>query len=107
MNEDKQQIESYLRDLEQVPSLTKEETRQLIQSRATALQRVVQAHLHLVVPIAKEYMQQGRDQVDLVLKGNIGLVHAVEMFDTTTQEPFSTYAMRSIRTALAQDQKDE
>ncbi len=104
MNEDKQQVESYLLDLKQIPSLTEEEVRQLIQLRATTLQQIVQAHLHLVVTVTKEYMGQGKDQVDLILKGNVGLVHAVETFDTTTQEPFRVYAMRSIHDAIAQKQ---
>jgi DNA-directed RNA polymerase sigma subunit (sigma70/sigma32) len=103
MNEDEQHIESYLGDLAKIPSLTEEEIRQLIQSRATALQQVVQAHLYLVEPITKEYMGQGKNQVDLILKGNLGLVHAVETFDTTTQESFSSYAIRSIRTTINQE----
>lgn len=106
MNEDQQQIESYIHDLEKIPSLTEEETRQLIQSRATTLQRVIQAHLHLVVSIAREYPGQSGDQVNLILKGNVGLAHAVETFDPMAQESFTVYAMRSIRAAIAQDQKD-
>jgi DNA-directed RNA polymerase sigma subunit (sigma70/sigma32) len=66
----------------------------------------VKAHLHLVVPITKEFMEQGRDQLDLILKGNIGLIHAVDSFDITSQEPFSSYARRCIRDAIAQEQAD-
>lgn len=104
MDEETQQIENYLREIAHVPALTDEEVRQLVQDRAALLQRVAQAHLSLVVPIAQEYAGQGRSLVDLVLKGNVALLHAIETFDTTTQEPFKAYAEKTIRAAIAQDQ---
>lgn len=102
-NEEKELIESYLSEIASTPLLTEEETRQLMQTRAAALQRIVHAHLHLVEPIAREFAGRGRNQVDLILAGNIGLIHAVETYDTSTQEPFSSYALRSIRATIAHD----
>ena len=106
MGKDEQQVESYLRDLDSVPKLSEEEIRHFIASRAIALQRVVTSHLHLVVSLTKEFSGQDRSQIDLILKGNIGLIHAVETFDLASQESFSDYARRCIRTAIAQAQKE-
>jgi DNA-directed RNA polymerase sigma subunit (sigma70/sigma32) len=107
MSQELQQIANYLREIAHVPSLTDAEVRQLIQSRAETLQRVAQAYLYLVVPIAREYIGQGREVIDLVRQGNIALLQAIETFDASGQELFSTYAERSIRTALVGNQAED
>ena len=54
--------------------------------------RLVEGNLRLVVSIAKHYVNQGVEFLDLIQAGNLGLITAVEKFDYEKGCAFSTYA---------------
>lgn len=52
----------------------------------------INANLRLVVSLAKRYRASDMPFIDLVQEGNMGLEHAVDMFDERKGFKFSTYA---------------
>ncbi|MDG1875063.1 MAG: sigma-70 family RNA polymerase sigma factor [Mariniblastus sp.] len=58
--------------------------------------RIVQANLRLVVSIAKRHVNSSDDFFQLVSDGNMSLIRAVEKFDYSRGNKFSTYASWAI-----------
>lgn len=67
---------------------------------ATAREKLIRHNLRLVAHIAKKYYALPADQDDLISIGTIGLMKAVDTFDSTRRARFSTYASRCIENEL-------
>ncbi len=94
----------YLKDINKLPLLTREEEVELATKAAkgdnAAKQKIVNANLRFVVSVAKKYQNHGLDLVDLISEGNIGLMTAIEKFDVTKGYHFISYAVWWIRQAI-------
>jgi RNA polymerase primary sigma factor len=60
-------------------------------------QRILYSHLRLVISLAKQSCSQSQQLIDIVQEGNIGLVKALDRFDSSLGHKFSTYATWWIR----------
>jgi DNA-directed RNA polymerase sigma subunit (sigma70/sigma32) len=65
-----------------------------------ARERLLEAHLHLVVLIAERYRNDRVYILDLIIEGNKALVGALETFGESREESFSTYALPHIDHAI-------
>ena len=85
------------------PLIAKEEIETFAALRAgdsTAREKLIRHNLRLVAHITKKYYAQPCDQDDLISIGTIGLMKAVDTFDSTRRARFSTYASRCIENAI-------
>lgn len=85
------------------PLSPQEEIRAFADLRAgdsSAREKLIRHNLRLVAHIAKKYYALPSEQDDLISIGTIGLMKAVDTFDSTRRARFSTYASRCIENEL-------
>ncbi len=104
-------VRMYLKEIGQVPLLSAEEEQELARRVAegdqSAKNKLTEANLRLVVSIAKKYAGRGLHILDLIQEGNTGLIRAVDKFDYTKGNKFSTYATWWIRQAITRAIADQ
>ena len=84
--------------------LTAKEEREALAAMATgdkaARQRLIEHNLRLVAHIIKKHYANAREQEDLVSIGTIGLIKAVDTFDSSKGSRLATYAARCIENEI-------
>ena len=106
-------IKIYLREIGQIPLLTREDevvlAKLIKRGDKKAREKMIRSNLRLVVKIAHDYSGLGLPLLDLISEGNIGLMKAVERFDPKKGGKLSTYASwwikQSMKRALANQAK--
>ena len=104
-------VRMYLKEIGQVRLLSADEEVELAKRVAEgdqyAKNKLTEANLRLVVSIAKKYSGRGLHILDLIQEGNTGLIRAVDKFDWTKGNKFSTYATWWIRQAITRAIADQ
>lgn len=123
-------VSLYLNEMDRVPLLTKDEEidlakkmeagriarekmldydseseefntlRRAVEMGRDARDHLIKANIRLVVNIAKKYRRYSSSFLDLIQAGNVGLIRAVDKFDYTRGNRFSTYATWWIRRSV-------
>ena len=104
-------VRMYLKEIGQIKLLSADEEVELAKAVSegdqAAKNKLTEANLRLVVSIAKKYSGRGLHILDLIQEGNTGLIRAVDKFDWTKGNKFSTYATWWIRQAITRAIADQ
>ena len=104
-------VRMYLKEIGQVKLLSADEevelAKRVAEGNQAAKNKLTEANLRLVVSIAKKYSGRGLHILDLIQEGNTGLIRAVDKFDWTKGNKFSTYATWWIRQAITRAIADQ
>jgi RNA polymerase primary sigma factor len=90
----------YLEEHDEVPDDLVWQLENAIADGQAAREHLARANTRLVVSFAKRYRNQGLPMSDLIQEGNVGLMKAVDKFDYTMGNRFSTYASWWIRQTI-------
>ena len=103
-SDDENVLSMYLKEINKIPLLTREEEVKYARLAETddqfAKDKLVNGNLRFVVNVAKKYQNQGLPLSDLISEGNIGLMNAIERFDVDKGYHFISYAVWWIRQAI-------
>jgi RNA polymerase primary sigma factor len=104
-------LKLYLNQIGRHPLLTPAEEHELARRKDAgdpmAKRRLIESNLRLVVAVARRYASRGVPMLDLIQEGNLGLIRAVEKFDTRRGFRLSTYATWWIRQAMTRSVADQ
>ncbi|MBO8415004.1 MAG: RNA polymerase sigma factor RpoH [Proteobacteria bacterium] len=98
-------LESYIKNINQVPMLEIEDERNLARrlkdyGDLDAARKLILSHLRLVVSIARGYAGYGLPLSDLIQEGNIGLMKAVRHFDPDVGGRLAAFAVHWIKAEI-------
>lgn len=91
-------LNQYIQDIKKYPPLAnKAQEKELIEKAQAgnmiARDKVLTSNLRFVFQVAKNYQNKGLPLDDLISEGNIGLIKALDRFDTTRDVKFISYAV--------------
>jgi RNA polymerase sigma-32 factor len=95
----------YIAKVQKFPILSQEEEIQLAKNwnqykDISSAHKLITSHLNLVVKVAMKFKNYGLLLMDLIMEGNMGLMHAVKKFDPDLGFRFSTYAVWWIKASI-------
>ena len=104
INSDENVLAMYLKEINRIPLLTREEENTTARAAAAgskaAKDKLVNANLRFVVNVAKKYQGQGLPLADLISEGNLGLLNAIDRYDVDKGYHFISYAVWWIRQSI-------
>ena len=87
----------YVKEIKKTQGLSKEQENQLAtEAQAGSLKsrnKLVEANLKFAIQVARQYQGMGIELEDLIAFANMGLLEAVDRFDTTKNVKFVTFAV--------------
>ncbi len=96
---------AYLKEIESVSPITPEEEESLAAGMAegdqVARRRLAEAGIRISAVQADRFAGKGLEALDLIQEGNLGLIRAIEKYDSSRGVPFSVLALWWIRQSMS------
>ena len=90
-------LQIYLKDIAAIEPLSKEAELELAKKAQNgdkiAEEKLIQSNLKFVVKIATKYQNRGLTLSELISEGNVGLIRAIEKFDSSKHNKLISYAV--------------
>lgn len=106
INKDSISLKAYFKEVRKYEQIdSKEQIDLAIKAKSgdqRAMNKLIQSNLRFVLKVAKEYSYTGMPLEDLIQEGNLGIIKAVERFDTEKGYKFISYAVWWIRQSILQ-----
>jgi RNA polymerase primary sigma factor len=100
----KNSISYYLKEIDKIPLLTREEeielAKKIEQGDKKAFEKLIVSNLRFVVSVAKKYQSSIFPLSDLISEGNIGLITAAKKYDHKKGYHFISYAIWWIKQSI-------
>ncbi len=98
-------LNAYIAAVYQMPMLSREEEKQLAEELfqkgdLESAQKLVLAHLRVVVSVSRQYLSYGLSQADIIQEGNVGLMKAVRRFDPANGARLFSFAIHWIKAEI-------
>ena len=98
-------LNAYIAAVYQMPMLSKDEEQQLAEDLfqkgdIESAQKLVLAHLRVVVSVSRQYLSYGLSQADIIQEGNVGLMKAVRRFDPANGARLFSFAIHWIKAEI-------
>jgi RNA polymerase sigma-32 factor len=98
-------LNAYIAAVYQMPMLSAEEEKQLAKDffengELESAQKLVLAHLRVVVSVSRQYLSYGLSQADIIQEGNVGLMKAVRRFDPGNGARLFSFAIHWIKAEI-------
>lgn len=94
-------LKLYFKDIKNFKSVNEDELCKLIKGGdKEALDKLILANLLFVVSVAKQHKEYGLRLEDLINEGNLGLIRAAQLYDSSTGNKFISYAVWHIRAKI-------
>jgi RNA polymerase primary sigma factor len=104
VDEGRESLDFYLKEISRIPLLTVEEetalARRAFRGDVEAQERLARHNVRFVVSVAKKFQNRGVPLMDLIGEGNVGLMTAARKFDPDRGVKFISYAVWWIRQAI-------
>lgn len=105
-NREAPSLEKYLQEIGKVKLISPDEESELFalakQGDKKVIEKLINGNLRFVVSVAKQYQGHGLSLCDLINEGNVGLIKAIEKFDSTRGFKFISFAVWWIRQNILQ-----
>ena len=98
-------LNAYIAAVYKMPMLSEEEEKQLAadlfeKGDLESAQKLVLAHLRVVVSVSRQYLSYGLPQADIIQEGNVGLMKAVRRFDPANGARLFSFAIHWIKAEI-------
>jgi RNA polymerase primary sigma factor len=104
LDEGRESLDFYLKEISRIPLLTVEEetalARRAFRGDVQAQEKLARHNVRFVVSVAKKFQNRGVPLMDLIGEGNVGLMTAARKFDPDRGVKFISYAVWWIRQAI-------